>query len=80
MTRGGQKRREEVGRSGPAEAGRSGLEAGAAQRGRTVRASSHQRTEDLHSVQILPLPWIFFVKGVSSYAPENSENERVRAR
>ena len=87
MTRGGQKRREEVGRSGPAEAGRSGpaeagrsgLEAGAAQRGRTVRAASHQRAEDLHSVHILPLPWIFFVKGVSAYAPENSENERVRA-
>ena len=56
---------------GPAEAGRSGPEAGAAQRGRTVRAASHQRAEDLHSVHILPLPWIFFVKGVFSYAPEN---------
>ena len=64
---------------GPAEVGRSGPEAGAAQRGRAVRAASHQRAEGLHSLQILPLLWIFFVKGVSANAPENSENERVRA-
>ena len=64
---------------GPAEAGRIRLEAGTAQRGRAVRATSHQRAGTLHSIHIIPLPWVFFVRGVSAPAPE-SKDERVRAR